>query len=421
VDGRPPGGGYRFGVRNLQAQSFASSTPAFEPFENDPAKDRRMNELSPEQRRILFLFSDTGGGHRSAAEAVIEALQRDFGNEFSTKMVDIFQDYAPPPFHRAQEFYSKVVRVPRAWGLGYRLSDGHRRAHLLTSSLWPYVRKSARQLVDQNPSDLIVSVHPLANAPVLSALRNDRPPFVTVVTDLITTHALWYHRRADLCLVPTRQAMLKALENGLDPKRVKEVGLPVAEKFCHPAGDPEKLRRSLGWPLDRPVILLVGGGDGMGPIKRTARAIAESRLRVTLVVITGRNRALKANLEAENWPLPLFIYGFVKEMPQFMLASDILVTKAGPGTITEAFNAGLPLVLYARLPGQEDGNVTYVISEGAGVWAPSPDLIVSAIRAWIENPEKRSQAAKASQRLARPQAAHDIAQILAEQIRIKVR
>ena len=380
-----------------------------------------MNKLLPERRKILFLFSDTGGGHRSAAEAIIEALEKDFGDQVSTKMVDIFQDYAPPPFHRAQEIYSTVVRVPKAWGLGYRLSNGHKRAHLLTSSLWPYVRKSARQLVDQNPSDLIVSVHPLANAPVLTALGKSRPPFVSVVTDLITTHALWYHRRADLCLVPTQPALEKALENGLDPKRVKVVGLPVAEKFCHPTGDPLDLRRHLCWPVDRPIILLVGGGDGMGPIKRVARAIAESGLRVTLVIVAGRNRALKASLDAEQWLMPVFVYGFVREMPQFMLASDILVTKAGPGTITEAFNAGLPLILYSRLPGQEDGNVSYVISEGAGIWAPSPDLILSAVRTWIDNPEERKRAADASRRLARPRAAHDIAQILVDQIRIKDR
>lgn len=420
MDGRAPWCGYWTGMCDLQAQSPASSTPAFKPSKNDPTQDRRMSKPFPEKRKILFLFSDTGGGHRSAAEAIIEALVKDFDDEVSPKMVDIFQDYAPPPFHRAHDFYSKVVRVPKAWGLGFRLSNGHRRAHLLTSSLWPYIRKSARQLVAQNPSDLIVSVHSAANAPVLSALGDNRPPFVTVVTDLVTTHALWYHRRADLCLVPTKQAFFKALENGLDPERVKVVGLPVAEKFCQPSCDPTELRQHLCWPLDRAVILLVGGGDGMGPIKRTAHTIANSGLPVTLVVVAGRNRSLRASLEAENWPLPVFIYGFVREMPQFMLASDILVTKAGPGTITEAFNAGLPLILYSRLPGQEDGNVSFVISEGAGVWAPSPDLIVSAIKTWIENPEKRRQAAVASRRLARPEAARVIAQILVDQIRTKV-
>jgi 1,2-diacylglycerol 3-beta-galactosyltransferase len=378
-----------------------------------------MTDHLPERQKILLLFSDTGGGHRSAAEAIIEALENNYGDKVAVKMVDIFHEYAPPPLHRLPAWYPKVVRVPQAWGLGYRLSNGHRRARLITSSVWPYVRRSARKLVLQNPSELVVSVHPLANAPVLSALGKNRPPFVTVVTDLVTTHALWYHRRSDLCLVPTKPAFERAIKSGLDPNKVIIVGLPVAERFSQATGDPNEFRRNLGWPADRPVILLVGGGDGMGPIKRTAYAIAESGLEACLVVVTGRNQGLKTSLEARDWPQPTFIYGFVRDMPQFMLASDILVTKAGPGTISEAFNAGLPLVLYSRLPGQEDGNVYYVVSEGAGVWAPTPELIVSAVKNWIENPEKRKQARDASRRLACPQAASEIARILINQIKTK--
>ncbi len=93
-------------------------------------------------------------------------------------------------------------------------------------------------------------------------------------------------------------------------------------------------------------------------------------------------------------------------------------SKAGPGTISEALNAGLPMILYSRLPGQEDGNVTYVESEGAGVWAPHPEKIVATLRAWIENPQVRASAAAACRRLARPQAARQIAHILAEYVGI---
>jgi 1,2-diacylglycerol 3-beta-galactosyltransferase len=70
------------------------------------------------------------------------------------------------------------------------------------------------------------------------------------------------------------------------------------------------------------------------------------------------------------------VYGFVQDMPDFMRAADVLITKAGPGTISEAFIAGLPMILYSRLPGQEDGNVGYVVDNGAGVWAPRPDAVV---------------------------------------------
>ena len=86
-----------------------------------------------------------------------------------------------------------------------------------------------------------------------------------------------------------------------------------------------------------------------------------------------KNKTTRKHLENYNWNMPAHIYGFVKEMPDFMAAADILVTKAGPGTICEAFIAGLPLIIYSRMPGQEDGNVFYVVDQKAGVWAPHPD------------------------------------------------
>lgn len=381
-----------------------------------------MPQSPPDLPKMLFLFSDTGGGHRSAAQAIIEALKLEYNDRIYTTMVDVFREYAPPPLQHVPELYPRMVRAPRAWGLGFRLSDGQRRARLIDASIWPYVRRNIRALINQHPSDLIVSVHPLAIAPALRALRSlgkQKVPLVTVVTDLVSGHALWYHRRATLTLVPTKAAYQRALDCGVDPRRVRIVGLPVANRFCQPAGDKSALRAQLGWLTDRPVIILVGGGEGMGPLEENAHAIDEAGLPAILVVIAGRNKDLKTRLEAHNWRGPAFIYGFVHEMPDFMRAADILVTKAGPGTISEALNAGLPMVLYSRLPGQEEGNVTYVTANGVGMWAPEPDLIVEALRDWIEHPEHRQDAAAAARRVARPDAARQIAHILAAKLGVE--
>ncbi|UCH60935.1 MAG: galactosyldiacylglycerol synthase [Anaerolineales bacterium] len=380
-----------------------------------------MVQLPTVSPKILFLFSDTGGGHRSAAEAIIEALHLNFGDAISTEMVDIIKQYAPRPLNRLPDLYPSMVRLPRVWGFGYRLSDGRHRARLLNASSWPYVSKSIRALVANNPCDLIVSVHPLATAPVIRALNNtSRPPLITVVTDLVSTHAFWYHPQTDLCLVPTENARQRALHYGLKPEIVQVTGLPVANRFCQPASDKQHLRASYGWPANRPLIMLVGGGEGMGPIEKTAHAIAQADLPISLVVITGRNESLKARLESYNWSIPTYIYGFVRSMPDFMQAADILVTKAGPGTISEALNAGLPMVLYSRLPGQESGNIDYITSEGAGIWAPQVTEIVAAIRHWIDHPLNLEQARLHCQRLARPHAAHHIAQILVEKVGIPI-
>ncbi len=380
-----------------------------------------MEPLHPpaDAPKMVFLFSDTGGGHRSACEAIIEALNLEYPSGFRAEMVDIFRQYAPPPLGLAPDIYPTLSRMPEMWGLGYRASNGPRRTRMMNSMLWPYVRRSINKLVVEHPCDLLVSVHQLSNAPFLQALEhrralgNPKIPFVSVVTDMVTTHAFWYDRRADLVIVPTEAARERGLRLGLDPRRMRVVGMPVAERFARPQGEKAEIRARLGWPQDRPVALLVGGGEGMGPLEAICGALDERNLPLTLAVVTGRNKKLKRRLETRRWNSPPVLYGFVRNMPELMAAADVLVTKAGPGTISEAFIAGLPMILYSKMPGQEDGNVTYVVEEGAGVWAPDPRDAATALSRWVLQPEQREQVAAASRALARPHASREIARLLA--------
>ena len=375
-----------------------------------------MEHPQPEKPQIVFLFSDTGGGHRSGAEAIIEAINLEYPGQYTMEMVDIFRDYAPAPLNKAPEFYPALSKMKDFWKFGYEVSNGRRRIRSFYSMVYPLLRRSVHRLVDENPCDLIVSVHPIANTLVLRALGKRRVPFATVVTDMVSTHASWYDPRADLVIVSTEIARLHALKNGLDPRRVKVVGLPVGNRFCQPMGDRTLLRKKLGWPVDLPVVLLVGGGDGMGPLEQTAVAIQNTGCKAALVIICGRNRKLRTRLERHDWTMPIFIYGFVNEMPDFMRAADILVTKAGPGTISEGFIAGLPMILYSRVPGQEDGNVTYVVNEGAGLWAPHPEHTAELVNSWIIDADERQRFAVRSCELARPQASREIARFLVAQV-----
>lgn len=372
-----------------------------------------MTQARNDRPRVVFLFSDTGGGHRSAAEAIIEAVELEYPGKMRLEMVDFFRRYAPLPLSRAPEMYPPLTRLPDLWSLGYHMSDGELRTRFFYSTIWPYVRRGTYRLVASHPADLYVSVHPLCNTPVLRAGRGRIPHFMTVVTDMVTTHAAWFNPRADLIVVPTDAARERALELGIRPERLRVVGLPVADRFCHPAEEKMEIRARLGWETDRPVILLVGGGEGMGPLERIARAVNEAGLLASLVIVAGRNQSLRERLEAYSWKMPVHVYGFVREMPDFMRAADMLVSKAGPGTISEAFISGLPIILYSRLPGQEDGNVTYVREQGAGVWAPETEQVVAALRLWVYDPKARQKAADAAHRLAKPESSRQIAHLIA--------
>lgn len=370
------------------------------------------------KQTILFLFSDTGGGHRSAAEAIIEAIHLEFPDRFETLMVDVFREYAPLPLNYAPDIYPVLSRHPGVWHLGYRMSDDPKRLSSFYQMIWPYLRRGIKRLIRENQVDLIVSVHQLVNIPILRKRSSDVKRFVTVVTDLVSTHSAWYHPGADLVIVPTQSALKKAMKSNLSASKIKVIGQPVAEKFRSESEPKEELRKKLGWQSEILTVLLVGGGEGMGNLEQMALAINREKLPIQLVMVAGRNQALKMKLESIFWTLPVHIYGFVKEMPDFMKAADVLLTKAGPGTICEGFIAGLPLLLYSKMPGQEDGNVDYVVDHGAGYWTPTTDEMIKHLKNWINDSEELSSVAQQSRKLARPDASREIARELANQIQL---
>ena len=366
-------------------------------------------------KRILFLFSDTGGGHRAAANAIIEGLSLECPGEFDTEMIDFLRYYSPSPLRYSPEIYPGLSRMKMTWKVSYEAANGPKRSKAVNRLTYPYLRKSAERLIAENPADVIVSVHPLANAVIPRAMmKHRRVPFVTVVTDMVTTHAFWYSPGADLIIVPTDQAKNRGIRLGIKPDKITVIGQPVSPNFAEVHESKEELKRERGWTGPEPVVLLVGGGDGMGPVKRVARAINDAQLPVDLAVVCGRNEDLFKDLSRLDWKIPHHLYGFTSHMPRFMKAADIFLTKAGPGSISEAFICGLPIVMYACLPGQEEGNVDYVLDGGAGVWAPDHETVVEQVHRLTQDRAAREEMAAASLRLARPNAAREIARTIAE-------
>jgi len=362
-------------------------------------------------QRIVILFSDTGGGHRASGEAIQEALNLKYGDRIQVSMVDVFKKYTPYPFNQLPAWYPTMIkRGIRAWGAGFKASDGRQRSRILANSTYPYTRWSFRRFLRENPADLYVSVHPLLTMPAVRALGRPRPAFVTVVTDLVSAHAFWFYPKVDEIIVPTQGAFERAVAHHVPPAKVKVIGLPVSQKFCAPPGDKTELRKTLGWQTEPTTLLLVGGGEGMGPLFDIARGIATAGLPIQLVIVAGRNEVLKKDLDRVDWEIPTTVYGFVTNMPDLMRAADLIVTKAGPSSVVEAINAGLPIVLSSALPGQEEGNVRFVVDNGAGLWAPGPQKVVAAVRQLLEGDSPQlAEAAANARRLARPEAAMDIA------------
>ncbi len=366
--------------------------------------------------RLLILTCDSGGGHRSVADAIVGALEHLFPGRYHVELADIMADGFVWPLGVAGRMYGPVVnRLPRAWGLLWHITNGRRRSPLILRMVSPLAAGRIRRLLLESRPDLIISTHPWANhipAWLLQDLGWD-VPLVTVVTDPVSIHRWWLCPQVDLCLVATEHARQEALQEGFAPERVKLVGLAVDLEFVDPPGSREEVRASLGLAADRFTVLLAGGGEGMGNVFPVARAVAQAFPQVQLLIVAGRNDDLRSRLEGVSWEVPTHIAGFADNMPALMRAADLLITKAGPSTISEALASGLPMLISGSLRGQEEGNAEWVIGLGAGLLTPTPRKVVASLGELVQAGNGiLARMADRARQAARPHAALEVARLI---------
>lgn len=369
--------------------------------------------------RVLVVFLNTGGGHRSTADATAEALRDLYGARVRVDLVDVTKEYFSWPVNKLDRIYEGLVRL-RAWpwAMVYHLTDGARRFWLLERGVGWVTGRSIRHLLADHPADIVVCCHPLLRSPLARGLRaaGKERGLITVVTDLASGHAAWFVGPGERWVVATDRTRELAAAMGIPMERVEVSGLPVRRCFVNGARTHSMAaRRKLGLDSDAPVVLLMGGAMGTGPLLQLVRAMARSGLRAELVVITGGNKRLYEKLGSHKWSLSVRVESFVTNLHQWMEAADILVTKAGPSTLSEALVMGLPMVLSGALPGQERPNVDYVVANGAGVWAPTPAEAADSVRELLERDQSSlARMEECARRLAQPDAARRAARIIWE-------
>ncbi len=349
-------------------------------------------------KRALFLISDTGGGHRSAANAITAALD-EVRDPFSFEhRIDDVAAHCSFPLTQLGLGYSMALRyAPPVYGALYYATNGRRRYKAIVRFCEPLYRERLRDLFLSYDPDVIVSVHPLLNHAALRARADasmQHIPLVTVITDLGKVHESWLMPEADAVVVPAREVYDRALSRGVPPSRLRLLGHPIHPRFDDVAGTRQELRTKLGLPQDALVVMIMAGGEGGGKIQTTALALARARLPIHLLVVCGRNDTLleKLNELQPRLQTPLTAIGFTDQIPEYFRAVDLLVTKAGPGSLAEANAAQLPVVVYDYVPGQERGIVDFVRHNGLGeVAIHSSAEVVAAVARMIRTPDRLAQ------------------------------
>ncbi|MCL6634933.1 MAG: galactosyldiacylglycerol synthase [Peptococcaceae bacterium] len=262
--------------------------------------------------------------------------------------------------------------------------------------------------------DLVVCTHPFPLG-ILSYMKKrgtyTGPVFATI-TDF-TVHSFWIFPEVDCYIIGSEALVPQCEDYEVAPGRICPTGIPIDPAF-NVRYEKRRLREQLGLDPALPVILVMGGGLGMGPLASAVKTLGGVRSDYQLMVVAGTNRALqdKLNRIIPGLPCRAKVFGFVDNIHQLMAASDCMVGKAGGLTCAEALAAGLPLIIVDPLPGQEERNTEFMTAVGAGVRVKEREL-AGVVRACLEEPGRLEGMARAAAGLGKPRAALDAVAIMA--------
>jgi processive 1,2-diacylglycerol beta-glucosyltransferase len=373
--------------------------------------------------RVAILHATAGSGHKSAAQALAAAIASSHPGA-SVREVDalIFASRLYRSTY-AQSYNAMAARAPGLWGALYRswalapVNKGTAPVRLAVDRL--NLRRLVRVVEREHP-DALVCTHFLP-VEALSPRRGRgslRVPLFCVITDF-TAHPFWVYPHVDRYFVASDEVADELQRHGVARERIEVSGIPVHPRFAEHVGR-EPARRTLGLDLERPVVLMMGGGSGVGPLAELADRVSGLEERPQVVVVCGTNPRLFARIEQlargrkGGARRDLVAIGFTQEVDLLLESCDLLVGKAGGLTCSEALIKGTPIVVFKPTPGQEVRNAAYLEQHGAALHADSVSEVESTVRAWLRDPAELERRREAARSLGRPHAAETIARRVLE-------
>lgn len=367
--------------------------------------------------RILILSVSAGAGHLRAAEAV-EAACRIRHPAAEIRNVDVLE-LTSAPFRRlyGKGYLDLVGRAPALLGFFYDRTNRPPKSPGLDALRLAVEKLNTKPFLDfvrDFAPDVVCHTHFLP-AELLDAEKargRFDTPHAVVVTDF-EVHRFWLCPSAALTFVPREENRVHLQALGVPRERIRVTGIPVHPLFAETA-DPAALRRKHGVREGLPLLLVLAGGFGVGPVERLVRALWREVPRAQVVVAAGRNAALRARLAgpARRAPLPTRVLGFSTEIHEWMSLASLVLTKPGGLTTSEALARGLPIVIVSPIPGQETRNASMLLEAGAGMSGENLYTVGWRVARLLKSPVRMEAMRLAARHLGRPRAAFEVAEAL---------
>jgi processive 1,2-diacylglycerol beta-glucosyltransferase len=356
---------------------------------------------------IKILYAETGGGHKSVAESIKMAVQElapeitvslDDGSVLLGKKKDILSELYKSIANGALWFYEMF----------YHMTNGTFQREFYEEFLSTLFEEEVRKYLKDDPADIYVSCHPVFTLMMPRFVHDiSGVGFVSVITDPFTPHTHNFSKYVDLCIVSSNSSREIAISCGVKEERVKVLGHPV---YAHEHVEFDEVAFLSEHGLDDSclTILLAGGADGIGGIYEVVLELSGIELPIQIIVVCGRNIEVFEKVSNIKGKVRVRPFGYIRNLHEMMLASDILISKPGASTMYEAFSHGLPIIVYGKVMSQEAGNVSYIVENHAGMYCATKKELIDCVNEIVNSPELLRSMSIASKSLSNNRAAFDV-------------
>lgn len=369
-------------------------------------------------KRVLIVSASVGAGHQQAAKALaIEIRRNNPGTQ--VRIADFMGGEQSYLNSLVKEAYLKMIHLsPNIYDLLYRWSQAPGQYSTVQNLVARAMKRSMARLYYRHRPDVIVFTHPFpcSAAAYLKRSRRIDVPLVGVITDF-AVHPLWLYDEVDMYFVASDACKEDLIRLGAPRDSVYPTGIPIDPSFAEPK-DRGLVADSLGLDPSMPIVLVMGGGLGFGSIERTVEQLEHTTLPLQLIVVAGKNPELRRQVQAvaRISRHRIVALGYTHRIQQLMSAADLLVTKPGALTLSEALASSLPMVLVDPIPGQEEDNARYLVGEGAAVLAEGKDQVAQLVTNLFAQPDKLNAMRDHARRVSHPQSATSVAKLLADRL-----
>ena len=343
-------------------------------------------------KKVLIMSASTGGGHNRAARAIKEELEsRDInGISIECEIVDSLKLVNSTMDKLISQGYEKsALYTPKAFGSVYKLSETTiaSRNEFKSNPLTSLMARKFKRLLNNCKPDLIIGTHPFPMIALSTLKKNkhlhalsrneilhkpinvDIPPMISVLTDY-TTHSTWVQNEIDYYIVGHEYVKELLAYEGVNSEKIKAFGIPVEKSFLKHRNK-DTVLNELGLSSNKLTILLMGGSFGAGNIKETLEDLLTVDRDFQIIVITGRNEHLKEKLSkilnSTEHNKNVCLLGYTDKMNDILASIDLLISKPGGLTTTEALLNDVPMIVPYFIPGQEEENLDFLTNCGAAL------------------------------------------------------